>query len=354
MSTLVPKELTQKGCLGNASWLAGIVVRIRVRTAGGGSNAASKSTKGKGRKYSKTHNTDGFEFHLCGGSTPADVMMVEVWDPEAIDRVKRKATVGSAVKITNIELVQHNEKTTPWTTSRLTLYARFARNSLIEDTETLPEWLSYHPLTPLKSLQHVPEGRLVCVAAKLLPPVIQITEESIGSEKLPIAKFQLRAGSDMVNCTAWREAAQKPKDFEVGDVMFLEAVKKVKSKHGIELRYISITDQRDCPPEVEADVKEKTQSDTADGAHAWTKPVSRKRNYTEEEATWLSLSVCAKFLEGDYCPSSSLAHCPSVLISSSAAALTYSSCADCPKGLQDGAKTCSCHLLRHAHDGDAT
>ena len=185
MSTLVRKELTQKGCLGNGSWLAGIVVRIRVRTAGGASNSASKSNKGKGTEIWQNRQIEPygcFEFHSCGGSTPADVMMVEVGDPEAIERVKRKATVGSALKITNIELVQHNEKTTPWTTSRLTLYARFARNSLIEDTETLPEWLSYHPLTPLKSLQHVPEGRLVCVAAKLLPPGIQITEESIGSE----------------------------------------------------------------------------------------------------------------------------------------------------------------------------
>ena len=195
MSTLVPKDVTQKGRLGNGSWLAGIVVRIRVRTAGGAANsAASKSSKGKGKKQgkqSKSKQTEGLEIHLCGGSTPADVMMVEVWDPEAVDRVKSRATMGSAVKLTNIDLVPHNEKTTPWTTSRLPLYARFVHDSVIEDTEPSQEWLSHHPLTPLKSLQHVPEGRLVCVAAKLLPPGIHISEESVGSERLQLAKFQL-------------------------------------------------------------------------------------------------------------------------------------------------------------------
>ena len=200
---------------------------------------------------------DGLEIHLCGGSTPADVMLVEVWDPPAINRVKSKATIGSTVKLTDIDLVQHSEKTTPWTTSRLPLYARFTSESKIELAEPSANWLRYHPLTPLISLQHVPEGRLLCVAAKLLPPGIQISEESVGSEKIPVAKFQLRAGDDMVNCIAWRDAAQKPKDVEVGDVMFLQAVKKVRSKHGIELRYISITDQRECPPDVETDVKEK-------------------------------------------------------------------------------------------------
>ena len=70
---------------------------------------------------------------------------------------------------------------------------------------------------------------------------------------------------------------------------------------------------------------------------------TRKRNYADEDAMWLSLSVCAKFVEGDYCQLTSLAHCPSILISSATPVLTYLSCGKCSKGaLQDGSKTCSC------------
>ena len=153
MSTLVPKEVTQKGCLGNGSWLTGNVVRIRQRTVGGAPNSAAKSSKGKGKKQGNTNKesqTDGLEIHLCGGPTPAD----------AINRVKSKATIGSTAKLTDIDLVQHSEKTTPWTTSRLPLYARFTSESKIEVAEPSANWLRYHPLTPLRWLQHVP-GRML-------------------------------------------------------------------------------------------------------------------------------------------------------------------------------------------------
>ena len=346
MSTLIPKEVTQKGHLGNGSWLAGTVVRVRTRApAGVTNNFPTKSNKGKGKKQGKVNKggqTEGFEIHICGGKTPADVMMVEAWETDAVNRLKKLAVLGKSVKLTEIELVQHSEKTTPWTTSRLPLYGKFIRGSRVEEVDTTDKWLAHHPITPLKSLQHVPEGRLVCVAGKLLPPGIQVKTESIGNDNIDIAKWQIRQGDDMINCTAWRDLAQKPGEVEVGEVMFLEAIKKVRNRNGFELRYISVTEQRACPDKVAEEIKDKTQEDTADGATAWTKPLARKRNYTEENAMWLSLSVCAKLLEGAYCPLTSLAHCPSVLISTSGAGLTYLSCEDCPKGLQDGSKTCGC------------
>ena len=168
MSTLVLKEVTQKGRLSNGSWLAGIVVRVRSRAAGGAANAG-KSNKGKGRKQGKPVNqnqSEGIEIHLCGGTTPADVMMVEAWAPQAVSRLKGLSKLGKALKLTDVEPFQHTDKTTPWSTSRLPLYARLLPDSRVEELEPLPEWLAYHPLTPVKSLQHVPEGRLVCVAAR--------------------------------------------------------------------------------------------------------------------------------------------------------------------------------------------
>ena len=144
MSVLAPNQISKKGQLDNNVWLAGCVVRTRDRAPTGASLEKGKEKgkgngKGKSKKFSSRNVAadqprSGFEVYLNGGSAPNDVMMVEAWVPEAVQKLKAAvgdAEEGSAIRVTNGIIKEHNEKTSPWTTSRQPLYLTLGKDCLL-------------------------------------------------------------------------------------------------------------------------------------------------------------------------------------------------------------------------------
>ena len=122
-------------------WLGGCTVRIRHRkpaeaTASKDTNApkGGKGGKDKGAKKGKEKGPrTAFEIHLNGGSTPADVMLIEAWEPEAQTMLLNAATgKGVSLRMTKILIRAHTEKTRPWTTSRSPFFAVVLPNSEVE------------------------------------------------------------------------------------------------------------------------------------------------------------------------------------------------------------------------------
>ena len=161
--------------VGDGVWLIGIVTRRRVRAPATSDNAGKSEKGGKGKwkargKGAKNQDSrEGLEVHLCGGSTPADVILLEAWASDVRLRFEPFSQLGKCIKVSNIEIKEHSDKTFPWTTSRLQFFGQLQSTSLIENVVPKPEWLSYHPVTPVAALQHIPDGRLVCVAGRVLP-----------------------------------------------------------------------------------------------------------------------------------------------------------------------------------------
>ena len=77
--------------------------------------------KGKpGKKGSSKGARSGtvLEVYLCGGSSPGDVVLFEVWEEETRERLKSRLPVGSTVRIGRVLVVSHTDKTRWFTTSR--------------------------------------------------------------------------------------------------------------------------------------------------------------------------------------------------------------------------------------------
>ena len=326
-SLLLPRDVTNKGNVGDGVWLIGIVTRRRVRALATSDNAGKSEKGGKGKwtargKGAKNQDPrEGLEVHLCGGSTPADVILLEVWAPDARKRFEPFSHIGQCIKVSNIEIKEHSDKTFPWTTSRLQVFGQLQSTSLIENVVPKPEWLSYHPVTPVAALQHIPDGRLVCVAGRVLPGGPEKKSELVGGERVDITNFRIRHEDGIVDVSAWRENAAKPMELKVGQLYYFSAIKKITQKGGdrsnVALRYVSITEQTDCPQALHAQLDAVTSSD-ATGATSWSKmgPGGAQKDYQKEDAQWFSLSVCETLMTGQQNRQlATVAQVPSFLVS---------------------------------------
>ena len=90
--------------------------------------------KGKGKPGKKGSSKGGrsdtvLEVYLCGGSSPGDVMLFEVWEEESRQRVKSQLQVGSTVRIGKVLVVAHTDKTRWFTTSRTSMYLKAVRGN---------------------------------------------------------------------------------------------------------------------------------------------------------------------------------------------------------------------------------
>ena len=79
--------------------------------------------KGKGKPGKKGSSKGArsdtvLEVYLCGGSSPGDVVLFEVWEEETRERLKSRLPVGSTVRIGRVLVVSHTDKTRWFTTSR--------------------------------------------------------------------------------------------------------------------------------------------------------------------------------------------------------------------------------------------
>ena len=354
MSVLAPNQISKKGQLDNNVWLAGCVVRTRDRAPTGASLEKGKEKgKGNGKGKSKRKAADqprsGFEVYLNGGSAPNDVMMVEAWVPEAVQKLKAAvgdAEGGSVIRVTNGIIKEHNEKTSPWTTSRHPLYLTLAANAKVEAATAGHEWLPHHPTTPIEDLVVLPDGTLVCIEGKVHDKgrkAMQI----VGSDTVPVLNFTLRCGNELVALAAWRELAGMPEDLEEGDFYQINAVKKVCQKGTdtkVQLRYTSLTKQSSCSEAARAKL-EAAMTNEAGACTKWSETGSAsKRDFDTEVSHWFTLSVCSAFTNSDQRRKLTvLAKVPSIFISNRGGEVAYAACGECKKALQqDGTKRCSC------------
>ena len=357
MSTIVPSDITTKGKVDKNVWLAGVLVRSRERTpqstTSTGKAATGKSAGKKGKGPAKAAGPRScLEVHICGGTTPADVMMLEAWaaEPKALLQAFLNQGEPRAFKCTKFLVKPHTEKTRPWTTSRLQFFGELLSDSLIEAVELNPSWLTFHPPTPIDDLQHVPEGMLVCVPGRVLPPGATKKDVEVGHESVPITNFNILNRNELISMSAWRDLAGMPTTLTTGDIYMFEAIKKVtkkgSDKTNVELRYLNITKQTPCPEELQKEIDSSTAA-TSEGANAWSRaPEGRtgsQRDYSNETPHWFSLSVCVALLSSKHRRKlSDLATIPSVFVTNLGHSLTYLACSGCRKGLVNGVQTCSC------------
>ena len=368
MSAITPQEITTRGMLKEPVWMHGVVVRLRLRVPGapGGysqgaasQGAASQGAAGKAAKKGKRMPKGGgaggkpekrecFEMHVCGGDSPADVILVETWEPVVQSRLRPLAQVGVALRFTNFLVKSHTDKTMPWTTSRLPMFAQLLPESKVETTTVDPNWQIFHPVTPVADLPYLADGSLVCLAGRVMDPApTKISQQSKG-ESVAVTNFYIRVGDDVIRFAAWRDLADTPLNLEVGKIYFFEAVKKIgrssTDKNDLELRYLTVSKQGDCPPALADDVEAKTAVDLI-GARQWTKAGESKRpqrDYQLEDASWFTLSVCqAICAPSERRVLTLLAQIPSVFVSFQGKSIVYKGCGTCKRSVQDG-YTCGC------------
>ena len=160
MTSILPQDVTKAGKL-KTVWLEGCIVRIRERKFQPQDSLSqdSKSNKrGKGAKKSGKQggslmkNSKGprecLELHICGGATPAEVMMAEIWHEPLRKAVRPKAEVGTGIRFKNALIKAHNDKTRPWTTSTLDFFAEVPEGGLKKDMRVicmsgLVSWVSF-------------------------------------------------------------------------------------------------------------------------------------------------------------------------------------------------------------------
>ena len=99
--------------------------------------------KGKGKPGKKGSSKGGrsdtvLEVYLCGGSSPGDVMLFEVWEEESRQRVKSQLQVGSTVRIGKVLVVAHTDKTRWFTTSRSPMYLKAVRGNGVHTQREAP------------------------------------------------------------------------------------------------------------------------------------------------------------------------------------------------------------------------
>ena len=359
MSVLAPNQISKKGQLDNNVWLAGCVVRTRDRAPTGASLEKGKEKgkgngKGKSKKFSSRNVAadqprSGFEVYLNGGSAPNDVMMVEAWVPEAVQKLKAAvgdAEEGSVIRVTNGIIKEHNEKTSPWTTSRHPLYLTLGKDAKVEAATAGHEWLPHHPTTPIEDLVVLPDGTLVCIEGKVHDKGRK-SMQIVGSDTVPVLNFTLRCGNELVALAAWRELAAMPENLEEGEFYQINAVKKVCQKGTdtkVQLRYTSLTEQRSCSEAARAKL-EAAMTNEAGACTKWSDTGSAvRRDFDKEVSHWFTLSVCSAFTNSDQRRKLTvLAKVPSVFISNRGGEVAYAACGECKKALQqDGTPRCSC------------
>ena len=283
MSVLAPNQISKKGQLDNNVWLAGCVVRTRDRapTGAGGitlekgkSNGKGKSKRFSSRNVAADQPRSGFEVYLNGGSAPNDVMMVEAWVPEAVQKLKAAvgdAEEGSAIRVTNGIIKEHNEKTSPWTTSRHPLYLTLGKDAKVEAATAAHDWLPHHPTTPIEDLVVLPDNTLVCIEGKVHDKGRK-SMQIVGSDTVPVLNFKLRCGNEVIALAAWRELAVMPENLEEGDFYQINAVKKVSQKGTdtkVQLRYTSLTVQNSCSDAARAKL-EAAMTNAAGACTQWS------------------------------------------------------------------------------------
>ena len=133
----LPRDLRTVGVLTNQV-VEACILSVALRNLRGdvvpSQGPGTAKVKGKGKPGKKGSSKGGrsdtvLEVYLCGGSSPGDVMLFEVWEEESRQRVKSQLQVGSTVRIGKVLVVAHTDKTRWFTTSRSSMYLKAVRGN---------------------------------------------------------------------------------------------------------------------------------------------------------------------------------------------------------------------------------
>ena len=356
-SSIAAQKITKKGLLGENVWLVGTVTRVRQKLPdeSGGKNIQKNDHKKKGKAAGKdSTKSQNYEIHLNSGHTPADVIQVIAWEDAPRKKLEELGKMGASIGVHKAYIKEHDSNTLKWTTSRHPLYAVLNKDAQVKIYSGPQNWLKYHPVSRLPSLQYVPDERLVCIAFRVLSPGPR-TEDVLlegSSETVPKTYFHARAEDRIVLVEGWRETAEYAKEVKEGEFYFVEAIKRKEKKQEDEvksiLRYQRNTKHSACEPSLLKMLQDTTPDGWDDaitispvfaGTSGMTAEMLQK--IMDKDSPWLSLSVVTKIIEGKTRRKlQGSVQIPSVLIKMSDS-ITYVSCAECRcRGFPQ--KTCSC------------
>ena len=344
MSDLLPSELGDTtGPL--RCGVIGRIVSLRIRELGD-----QKGTKGRGKQNKrggKTNARSVLEVHLCGGDTPAPVVMFEAWDAGVQERLRPVAQIGAAVRIQRCSVMTHTDKSVPWTTSRLRIFLRATEETVMTAIDDHPEWPLFHPITTVQDLNLLPGGTLVCVAGRIVNPPPKIKSVTANGEDLNVGNANLRAQDACIQLSFWRDRAAMVNDLTIGEIYYFRGVakhnKNMCSDRNVDLRATAVTTIEQCPEPLRTEIANATPE-----GHAGAQQLSfssGRRDYTQEEARWYSLSVCAAILHPQMLRSvDTLCQVASVMLQLQDGEPSYPGCSVCKKGwpTDTDAAPCAC------------
>ena len=290
------------------------------------------------------------ELHLCGGTTPADVVMYQAWDATPRQRMQPVAQVGACVRVTLCTVVPHTEKTIPWTTSRMPVFLRATKDSDIVAIEDRPEWPRLHPTTSVDALQYLPAKALVCVAGRVVPPEPKVAHVATDDGGADVGNASIRNGSDLIRLSFWRESAHQVDSLSLGQIIYISCIGKHKvsrAENGVELRSHSLTEITTCPEPLFSEINMATPQGI-DGARIWTPAPTTRRDWEQEDAEWATLSVCEAICApavGRTVPQ--LYQVPSLLVQFQIGEVVYYGCSQCKKAWAlEAVPPCACAAQR--------
>jgi hypothetical protein len=233
------------------------------------------------------------------------------------------------------------------------MYLKALPETTIQRAQDKPEFLAYHPLTPIPSLPLLLPRSLVCIAGRVIEKSgVQRVDISDGEKSVPVAYLILRCHGDVVRINFWRETTSLLDTLATGGLIYLQGVAKqwprgdVDSAQYVELRAVPRTKVVSCTPALEGTLAD-TPLDAA-GAKDWSpRPITEKKDYSEEPATWMSLSIVDSVVaSGHIRDLHQVFQVPSIFLEIGSS-LTYYGCSKCGKGWREEASpSCNCGASR--------
>ena len=209
----------------------------------------------------------------------------------------------------------------------------------------MDSWPAYHPITRLEDLKFVVAHELVCVAARLVGSAPTKKNVTRDGEDLQVVNAMLRAGGAVVQCSGWREAADRMEKLVVGELYYFDAVRVNKAQDGsrsVSLVAIGQTKILPCPPSIAA-----TLSDTPDSMeesdHLTNLAGKGFKDVRQANAKWCSVSMLSCLMHPNVAQvGNEVYRVPSSIVTVTSNGLAYRGCPVCKKAVQNGNLWCNC------------
>ena len=319
----------------------GVVVRKRRR----GPETPTAQTKGGGKGVRKRHRSstnrrECMELHICGGNTPADVMMVESWFSHSIRWIEDNVTVGNAVKISCGLVREQAIGSVAYTTSRHPFYVHLGHTASIQlHSEIDDSWKSQHPLTTIAEMRTLNRGELVCIEGRVVNKTTGTAAMVAGGEQREVVDLQMRIGDDMIQLSGWECLAEKAAKLDLGAAYRIEAVRVVHARGGgVRLVFHYLTQVRELN-----DGLPRTPATAVAARKVSTEQRRQRQSHRHEEVPFYTLSLVSTLCSPEYGFSAAeLVQVHGVYMELSQAGIVYQGCHGCHMAACDGVKACQC------------